>query len=175
LIGESRTKIASITLYFSCARHMRDVAGPAKILASFICELISAFEFPILRRIQKRLEEVDASEVEEIWPVFKDLVEQLPENIVLFCILDEITEYEFSGRRHATEYLVERLVELCHTISGPGKPSYVLKVLLTGSTATRTLDQGLDMEHVLELPDNVPAVGEFSEAAWRHIEASRLL
>ncbi|KAK4545906.1 hypothetical protein LTR36_002470 [Oleoguttula mirabilis] len=166
--GRSGTQYGSIGLYFFCAEHFRShadrLAGPAGLLRSFIGELLSSSASFKLRQTRKTVLTIDLSDMVQLWAMFETLVAQLPTTVVLFCILDSITEYEMSDRRPETEYLVGSLIALSRRNARAG--GCVVKVLLTCPLTSRSLHYSLEPWEVIDVPDQAPAVGGFADSAW---------
>ncbi|KAK5119694.1 hypothetical protein LTR85_007270 [Meristemomyces frigidus] len=143
--SHNNANITSVGLYFFCADHLRNadnLSGPAGLLQSFIGQL----------------------DMRQLWSIFETLVCGLPRTVVLYCVLDSITEYEFSPWRRETEYLVESLIALSRRLAQ--EDSCTLKVLLTSPLTSRSIHHSLERWEVLDMPDKVPAVGGISDSSW---------
>jgi len=168
MIDSNQAGCRSIPLHFFCAEHMRSqtdgLAGPAGLLRSIIGELLSLHENFKLHRLNRAVHLADLTDSMTLWSVFEDLVLQLPKSIVLFCILDSITEFEESGWRAETQYIADSLIQLSRRTVLEGRCTF--KVLMTSPLTSRSLHQNLEAWETMDMPEQIPAVGGFSDNAW---------
>ena len=165
-VGVSR-HASILACAFFCGQHMDldDLAsGPAGMMRSLLAQLLllshSAFKLTTI----KRLLNIDPSEVGELCNAFADLIEQLPQRYVVFCIIDGMTLYEDSQTRcEAAAETTRTLLEAMESCKTKG---CMFKLLVTCPGSSRTLYQEFDEEEIIWMPKKVDPHGGLTEAKW---------
>ncbi|KAL4942964.1 hypothetical protein BDV06DRAFT_221656 [Aspergillus oleicola] len=157
--------------YGAHARTSDSHSGPCGVLRSFIAQLLEShprFDLQTVRSIAQ-LNEDDTSGLCEI---FYDLVHQLPPDIVVFCIVDAVTEFEDRmAIRESGEKVVQmllRIVETCSKEGDPYRERCGFKLLLTSPGNSRRLWRLISAEvgDVVWMPEHVPSLGGFTVGKW---------
>ncbi|KAK5167719.1 uncharacterized protein LTR77_007418 [Saxophila tyrrhenica] len=160
---------AVIALAFFCGEHIRPnedaLASHAGLLLSITGQLVAAYEDLDPRKAFRELQALDDPDMASLWRIFEGLVLQLPDDVLLYVILDNVSEYVYSNWREEMEYLVDHMIELARQLSGMSTRC-VLKLLITSSPSNARLESDLEPDEILSVPGHVPAVGEFSDYAW---------
>ena len=93
-------------------------------------------------------------DLDALFNIFRDMVMQLPENTIVFCLIDSLSAYENSGRKDDTVALMQKVARLVKK-STP----VALKVLVTAPGhsvyADRWADFGRRKMRVLYVPESL--------------------
>ncbi|KAI7161059.1 hypothetical protein KC349_g3099 [Hortaea werneckii] len=101
-----------------------------------------------------------------LWLAFERLVSQIPPQMQLFCVLGDLSDYEDMWEAEITA-LISNLVGLARNhMSNETGQECSLKILLTCATPSRVVYHILRPSEILDVPEDVPAVGDFSDRAW---------
>ncbi|KAL3428634.1 hypothetical protein BDV09DRAFT_190782 [Aspergillus tetrazonus] len=161
-----------ITLTFFCGAHAcptdphSSPQGTTRSLAAQLLESYPGFDLQTVRRIAQLHED----DVHGLCEIFRDLVGQLPPDVMVFCVVDEVTAFEERiGLRESGAEVVQALVQTVEECvdkkSVDGR--CVFKLLLTSPRNSRwlwRLTPG-DMGDVVWIPDVVPSLGGFTHNA----------
>jgi hypothetical protein len=166
-----------IVLHFFCGEHVDgydDVdASPAGLLCSLLRQLVRQHaSFKLAKIIQKTI--LDSSDVNQLLDIFSTLIRQLPENVVLFCIIDGLSYYDDQMRGEETSSLIKRLASL--STSKDERKRCVFKLLLTTSRRlmSTAVDECFGWDEILTLQARVPNKGGFTDLKWElKLNASR--
>ncbi|KAH8589240.1 hypothetical protein B0O99DRAFT_746143 [Bisporella sp. PMI_857] len=151
---KSKIKDKTIILHFFCGQHLSPAtdlnATPVRLMNSLLAQLL--LQRPNFKISQRDLIDTSPTSLESVQCLFKNLLLQLEEELMVFCIIDGISFYEDVTRvveirevMHALRELVTRKEE-----SGP-----IFKVLLTSSTRIRNLPEIVEKGEVLNVPREV--------------------
>ena len=142
-------------------------------MRSLLAQLLIAYPSFDLEAIQ-RMKAIQSDDVNELCECFLTLIEQLPADLVIFCVVDSINLFEDNTRwREEARYVVQALIELSEDTKERG---CVFKLLLMSSWNSRVLyremrDQKAD---VLWMPLRVPSSGGFTAMGWNAIVNSKI-
>ncbi|KAL9071331.1 MAG: hypothetical protein Q9157_005510 [Trypethelium eluteriae] len=163
-----------IALCFFCGEHVNQSkdyrADPAGMMLELLGQLIDAysgFDFSEVEAAWNDFRAADTLNVGSISRVFSSLLDQLPESMILFCIIDGVSYYEDIYRQRDLLEATECLVNATRTDKGP-----IIKVLMASpATCTRiwrtrlfTCDETLDMNW-----------GAVARSASRGLDLTRLI
>ncbi|KAF5689595.1 hypothetical protein FCIRC_1290 [Fusarium circinatum] len=99
----------------------------ASIIGQLICQMIEKGQAADLSFISdSKWRKLELLELHTLCTVFKRVVDQIPRDGVVLCIIDEISVYETSRLGEETEMVVKKLVQLTHGGRYP-----VFKLLVT--------------------------------------------
>lgn len=119
----------------------------------------------------RRIAQLRGDDVHGLCEIFRDLVAQLPPDVVVFCVVDGVTAFEERmGLRESGEEVVQalvRTVQECAQKKAVGERS-VFKLLLTSPRNSRRLWRLIPDEvgDVVWMPDAVPSLGGFTVGKW---------
>ncbi|KUI60968.1 hypothetical protein VP1G_08146 [Cytospora mali] len=124
-------------LTFFCGLHTDSITdrhtGGLALIQSFICQLLCQFDFS--RKLPTSMivkEMVQKGDIHELCGLFKQLVNLLPNSVVLVCLIDGILYYE---REEFLEDMGHVLVTILR-ISSEQSTKATVKVLITSPTRT---------------------------------------
>lgn len=138
-------------------------AGPAGMMRSLLSQLLLSYSAFTLKTI-KRLLDIDPSEVGELCTAFADLIEQLPRQYLVLCIIDGMTLYEDPPTRcEAAAEATRILLELMETSKFRGG---IFKLLVTCPGSSRALYREFNEEEIIWMPKKVDPHGGLTEAKW---------
>ncbi|KAI8718085.1 hypothetical protein NCS52_00886500 [Fusarium sp. LHS14.1] len=122
---------------FFCGLHEDPVTdsyiGGRAIIESFICQLLCQHDFSATALASSVSEElIRHGDIEELCTMFKWLVHQLPEGVVLVCMIDGVVYYERPWFRDGLGLVLVALLKM----SEDETTQAIVKVLLTSPTRT---------------------------------------
>ena len=175
---DSQTSSSStFHLAFFCGEHLepRDPDfGLDGMMRSLLSQLLLSYpDFDL--EVVRRMRNVHYDDVNDLCDIFFTLVDQLPPQTVIFCILDGITFYEDDATACEDAVLVlQTLVDITERTRENG---CAFKLLLMSPWNSRTLYRELiDQEaDVLWTPLRVPALGGFTAAGWNATVGSHMI
>lgn len=157
--------VRTIAISFFCAEHVENgdtYRGARGIMKSLVGQLLVSYRFDT--RIMAALQEADFEHVKTLCMGFTLLVNSLPAEIVLVCIVDAITVHEESeSRGRKVEYVLEALAELANNEE---ERECVFKLLLTCPRVSRRYSGKVDAANVLSMPEKVASQGAFTMVKW---------
>lgn len=123
--------------------------GGRAVIQNFICQLLCQYDFDKRLLASEKLDKhlIQLGDVNELCKLFQWLVSQLPQSVVLFCLLDGVGYYERTEFEHDMGLVVENLLK----ISASEKLQAAFKVLLTSSSRTNYIRQPFPDELVLSI------------------------
>lgn len=139
-----------ITLYWFCGSHINaENCNASGMVQSLICQLLShsTLEFTLEKQHKS-----DTKDLKNMLELLKTLLQQVPNDMVVVCIIDGISYYEGEHLHRDTCRTIRRLVRLAR----PGEP--VLKLLITSPTRTVHVhrDSGVEGKlNVIDMPSRV--------------------
>lgn len=166
----------TLPLAFFCGEHLQKDdpdSGPAGLLRNILAQLLLAYRGFDLRTIQ-RMQNLNYDDVNDLCDICDILIMQLPQYIVVFCIIDAISFYEDSAPVcEEASIVVQTLVDIVERTKGSG---CAFKLLLMSPWNSRVLhkdmlDQGRD---VVWMPAKMPAQGGFTAMKWSASVGSNL-
>lgn len=139
-----------ITLYWFCGSHINGPdCGALGMVQSLICQLLS---IPALECTLEKQHKSDVKDLKKMLELFKKLLQQIPNDTVVVCIIDGISYYEGEHQHKDTCRSIQRLVRLTRA----GEP--VLKLLITSPTRTLHVHRESGVEgrvDIIDMPSRV--------------------
>lgn len=156
-------------IYWFCSLHRNprndaDTSVPS-IVCSMIGQLLSKYQDFDLSFFHKRhLHGVRNKDITTLCNILDELILQLPNGTVLFCVLDWLSCIEDTTRRDDVRYLAERLCQVART---PGKRASMFKLLINNVGGPFRAASFVEKEEILNVPESVDGdtVG-FSKLMW---------
>ncbi|OAA53705.1 hypothetical protein ISF_08644 [Cordyceps fumosorosea ARSEF 2679] len=142
------------------------VVGGRALIASFVCQLLCAFDFGPELPLDHSIEDaVRDGDVHELCLVFGALVRRLPHGIVLVCVV------EGSGYYERPEFLAEASVVLAYVLrlSTDDAVSAIIKVLITSPTRTTHIRQPFTKDKILSMAAMADAEWEPSHSRMERV------
>lgn len=140
--------------------------GPDGMLQNMIYQLLVSgldFDAKFLRDLLRDHEDLSS---DQLWFAFDRLLLQVPPQMQIFCVFGDLSDYEDIWEAEITA-LISNLVGLVRTSMGnKAKQGCSVKILLTCATPSRLVYHALRPSEILDMPEDVPAVGGFSDRAW---------
>lgn len=142
------------------------------MMRGLLAQLLLAYRDFDLGSIQ-RMQNLDFDDVNDLCHVFDQLIDQLPHNIVVFCVIDAISFYEDKPTvREEASILVQALAGVAERTRETGG---AFKLLLTSPRNTKFYKDMVYQEaDVLWMPDRVERQGGFTDMEWRTSVDSKL-
>lgn len=131
------------------------------MMRSILAQLLLAYRDFDLRTVQE-MQNLDFNDVNDLCDVFDQLITQLPQYIVVFCVIDAISIYEDSATVcEEASIVVQTLVDVVDRTKESG---CAFKLLLMSPWNSRVLHKDmLDQEgDVVWMPAKVPAQGGYT-------------
>ncbi len=144
---------STITLSFFCSFHTDSSdpeTGSRMMIASLVCQLLENhqdFDLSFLAPDQKY--DLQDHKIGTLCSLFKNLLRQLPEGQLVFCMVDGVSYYEYGERRDDTCKVLGMLAALTHD----EKLNAVFKLLISSPTTSRYVAKSVDPEDVYTLPE----------------------
>ncbi|KAI7203553.1 hypothetical protein KC316_g938 [Hortaea werneckii] len=147
--------------------------GPDGMLQNMVYQLLVSGLDLDAKFLRDMLRDHDNLSSDQLWSAFERLVSQIPPQMQLFCVLGDLSDYEDMWEAEITA-LISNLVGLArnHICNETGQECS-LKILLTCATPSRVVYHILQPGEILDVPEDVPAVGDFSDRAWGFSGISR--
>jgi hypothetical protein len=153
------------------------LVGGRAIIASFICQLLGAFEFSAPELTPQWLDDAQVQEavqygdVDALCFVFDELVRRLPRGVVLLCILDAAVYYERPAFVDDAYQVLEQLLQLSWDVS----VSATVKVLVTSPTRTTAFRELFDYGQLLSLDAAPDSQWETSRSRTQRLLSDRTI
>lgn len=147
----------NFNLAYFCALHGDDPQNPdpvATLMGSLIGHLLSQMRDREIKPDLCYLEENEMTRIkegnlEQLCIVFRNLVNELPEQSAMFCVLDELSFYETSKMNYDTNTIVRRLTRLLK------RENVVFKLLITRRGRSLKFHKSFQAEDILDLNESV--------------------
>ncbi|KAF4460099.1 hypothetical protein FALBO_13127 [Fusarium albosuccineum] len=112
---ESSTNL--VCLAFFCSRHQdfsRDENGnPAELVMSLLLQLLDRYRYFDLRQLGLAFDELDPTDIDSICSVFGNLISQLPTNVIVFVMVDDLRVFtQPEERKRGMIDVLERLLDI---------------------------------------------------------------
>ena len=146
---------STITLSFFCALHTDSIdpeTGSRMMLASLVCQLLEKyqnFDLSFLTADQKY--DLRDHEISTLCSLFKNLIRQLPDGQLVFCMVDGVSYYEYGDRRDDTCKVLAMLAAL----TDDEKLNAVFKLMISSPTTSRYVSKVVDPEDIYTLPETI--------------------
>ena len=159
----------SLSLAFFCGEHLSKDdpdSGPDGMMRSLLAQLLLAYRDFDLRTIQ-RMQNLNYDDVNDLCDVFDLLITQLPQYIVVFCVLDAVSFYEDNPTVcEEASIVVQALVDVVERTRRESGCAF--KLLLMSPWNSRVLYKDMldQTGDVIWMPTKVPAQGGFTGMKW---------
>ena len=135
LLVQSLTKSDVPVLHFFCGHNTSSPAGPSCLISSLTAQLLTHYDFNLATMQHPRKSAPKTTR--ELCTLFEDLLAQLPDDALLFILIDGITYFENADRRGEMCFIIKQLHKMAQgagalvniLLMAPGKSRYVAKVL----------------------------------------------
>ena len=144
------------TISFFCGLHLAghdDMRGPQGLARSLISQLLAtmyASDLAILENDFHQQLEAHASDVAMLMELFFSLVKRLPQEFVLFCVIDGISLFEKQQYEQETRIVFQKLSQIAQAESQGG----LFKLLLTSPSSSRCAKEFFPKESTIIIPKN---------------------
>ena len=167
----------TLALAFFCDAHMgrddpdRGLDGMMRSLLAQLLLSYPSFDLEVVQQINF----IQCDDVDDLCNIFLTLIEQLPSDFVVFCIVDGINLYEESTLlREEARVVLQALIDLTEHTKEQG---CVFRLLLMSPWNSRVLyremlDQKADL---LWMPARVPSQGGFTAMGWNAMIKSNII
>ncbi|KAG0124129.1 hypothetical protein HOY82DRAFT_673677 [Tuber indicum] len=140
LLVQSLTQSDIPVLHYFCGDNTGSSGGgPSDLISSLTAQLLTHYDFDLttIRHSRKGAPKT----TKQLCALFESLLTQLPDDALLFIIIDGITYFENADRREETCLVIEKLHEISQSadalvkvlVMAPSKSRYVVKVLQSDS------------------------------------------
>lgn len=127
-------------------------ANARGMMISLLGQLLSVKRNFDLSFVNKEMiRKVKDDSIQALCRIFRRLVFQLPEEVVLFCCIDTISVYETSDRLEETRFAFRTITRLLTAEKWKG----AFKLLITSSGRSLDIEEYLDEEDILRVPDYI--------------------
>ncbi|ETS84739.1 hypothetical protein PFICI_02764 [Pestalotiopsis fici W106-1] len=136
-----------IGLVFFCGQHQAwdEFQGASAMMRSLIAQLMTQFSFdPMPPTQQFSLQDLDGDDIHVLCDLFTILVQQLPPNRRIFCLIDGINLYEKERYLEEMSIAIMNLVNMVDQSSQRLMPTF--KLLLTSPQPTSEVRRAFDSE-----------------------------
>lgn len=159
-----------IELHFFCGEHVTlddniERNCPLGVMKSLLTQLLSQFEdFDIGLINEGRY--IELNDINTLGRVFGKLVAQLPDSVMLFCIIDGLSFYDDRERGEDCGKMVKRLVKLTRRRRRIG--GCIFKLLITSSTELKmaAVEDFDEQGDIMRIPERLESEGGFSQMKW---------
>lgn len=153
LYGSARNTYA---ITYFCGLHTDSWRNPRAnargMMISLLGQLLCLKEGFDLSFIDKDvIRKIKHDSIQALCRIFRRLVFQLPEEVVLFCCIDTISIYETSDRLDETRFAFRSITRLL----GAEKMKGTFKLLITSSGRSLDIEEYIDEEDILRVPDYI--------------------
>ncbi|KAL2045045.1 hypothetical protein N7G274_002820 [Stereocaulon virgatum] len=139
-----------ITLYWFCGSHIREPDGNALgMMRSLICQLLNLSDFDF--EVEKE-HKFDGKDLPKLLSLFKNLLQQLPNEFGVVCVIDAISYYEDMSKCEDTCETISKMLKYMK-VEAP-----ILKIFITSPTRTGRINHNssiLKRLLVIDIPTNV--------------------
>ena len=154
------------SIFFFCGEHLSRTdpdARPTGMMRSLIAQLLLIYpDFDL--RVVRRLRKIDSDSADDLSKIFMLLMDQIPPQSVLFCIVDGLTYYEDTKSQTSEAEMI--LGSLLDAVDRSIEAGWVFKLLLTSPNQSRILYRDIPQENVVWLPSKVSSQGGFTSLKW---------
>lgn len=153
----------AIRICFFCGMHCdprkEEEPGAGLMLASLISQLLAGYSSYKLRFSQgwrfkaADLESDSPNRIDALLELFSQLMMELPENQIVFCIIDGIQFYENHSRGRDTNKAIRHLVDLVLGQDERQKSHTIFKLLIT--TPSKSTGRIVDRKKTWSMPSDI--------------------
>ena len=158
----------TLPLAFFCSEHLQKDDpdnGPAGMMRNILAQLLLAYRDFDLRTIQ-RMQDHNLDDVNNLCDIFGILIMQIPQYIVIFCIIDAISFFEDSSTVcEEASIVLQTLVAIVKRTKESGC-AFKLLLIIPGNSRVLYKDMLDQQGDVVWMPTKVPAQGGFTGMKW---------
>ncbi|CAD6583586.1 MAG: hypothetical protein ASARMPREDX12_001310 [Alectoria sarmentosa] len=159
----------TLPLAFFCGEHLSKDdpdSGPDGMMRSLLAQLLLAYRDFDLRTIQ-RMQNLNYDDVNDLCDVFDLLITQLPQYIVVFCVLDAVSFYEDNPTVcEEASIVVQALVDVVERTRRESGCAFKLLLMSPWNSRVLYKDMRDQTGDVIWMPTKVPAQGGFTGMKW---------
>ena len=151
LLAQSLSDEGAFCIHYFCGLHTTrsdDLSGPGGLLRALLAQLLSLHAFRVGFTDNSEYHELQRFGIARLCALFSELVKDLPEGIVLVCVIDGVSLYETSEWAEDLRWILETL----NTLTRDPEVCAVFKVLVTSALASRQAIKYIPREDHLTLP-----------------------
>ena len=142
-----------ITISFFCGLHIVDedsYSGPRGLLRSLVRQLLDVQQFELDFVDVEYQDQLQIYDLNHLLDLFRLLIQQIADDMVLFCIIDGISFYERYGDDDETSIVVQVFKQMAdHHEIGP-----IFKLLISSPMHNRSAKQYFSSEDHIIIPTN---------------------
>ncbi|KAL2858422.1 hypothetical protein BJY01DRAFT_241757 [Aspergillus pseudoustus] len=157
-----------IPLYFFCGEHINwrkdRKAYPSSLMNSLIAQLLSHSHASNLSPTEHLTNKLKSGTTIDLCGAFKRLIKQIPDTVIVICVIDGISYFEDDERREDICTVVRSLDSLVHRGKGP-----LLKVLLGSPSSCRYVLRYVDKDSVVNILSICPTQGGFRQMQFHRL------
>jgi hypothetical protein len=155
-----RDSAMSITLYFFCGQHVasnNDLQGPRGLVRSLLSQLLQSWPITSLQGIDLAgfIGSHESIPIEDLCQMFELLVRQFPMHSTLFCIIDDLSQFEKD--RWDEDYW--HFLRMLGTLIVGQESDIRFKVLITCSTKSKRLQEHVPEELRIQVTERDRMMG----------------
>ena len=154
LLAQTLSEEGASCIHHFCGLHTSrsdELSGPEGLLRALLAQLVSLFAFHIGFTRKNEYDELQRFDTIRLCALFRELVKDLPEGLVLVCVIDGVSFYEASDWAKDLGLVLETLNDLTRD----PEVWAAFKVLVTSAVASRQAIKYIPTEDHLMLPSDV--------------------
>ena len=154
LLAQTLSDEGTSCIHHFCGLHTTrsdDLSGPGGLLRALLAQLVSHFAFHIGFTRKNEYDELQRFDTIRLCALFRELVKDLPEGLVLVCVIDGVSFYEASDWADDLHLVLKTLNDLTRD----PEVWAAFKVLITSAVASRQATKYIPREDHLMLPSDV--------------------
>ena len=154
LLAQTLSDEGTHCIHHFCGLHTTrsdDLSGPGGLLRALLAQVVSHFAFHVGFTRKNEYDELQRFDTIRLCALFRELVEDLPEGLVLVCVIDGVSFYEASDWADDLRLVLETLNDLTRD----PEVWAAFKVLITSAVASRQAIKYIPREDHLMLPLDV--------------------
>ena len=154
LLAQTLSDEGTSCIHHFCGLHTSrsdELSGPRGLLRALLAQLVSLFAFHIGFTRKNEYDEVQRFDTIRLCVLFRELVKDIPEGIVLVCVIDGVSFYEASDWADDLRLVLETLNDLTRD----PEVWAAFKVLVTSAVTSRQAIKYIPREDHLMLPSDV--------------------
>ncbi|KAG8156891.1 hypothetical protein KVR01_013304 [Diaporthe batatas] len=134
------------------------------MIRSLISQLLSRVPDGSIPMTSLTLEDIRSGSIHVLCNLFSRLLQLLPDNAIVWCLVDGVDNYEQAGLWNGAGQVLERLARLSGPFNHSPRPGASVRLLLTTSTLTSYTSTWLQRQEMVWL----------EETGWEHREADMI-
>ena len=154
LLAQTLSDEGTPCIHHFCGLHTTrsdELSGPGGLFRALLAQLVGLFAFHIGFTRKNEYDELQRFDTIRLCALFRELIKDLPEGIVLVCVIDGVSFYEASDWADDLRLVLETLNDLTRD----PEVEAAFKVLITSAVASRQAIKFIPREDHLMLPSDV--------------------